>query len=252
MKMDIRFPVCLAGILLAAGTVGADDGSRRDPRAIEVLESMGAYTASLDRVVISGVTLTDSRLGAGLMVANATEVEVAVDRPGSLHIASFDGVQKKELYFHDGQLTVYDSERKYYAQANIPNDIEAAMEFALEELDVEAPLMDMIYRDSSVHLIGQKQTILYLADKTRIAGTNCHHIAIRGSDADVQIWVEEGDRPVPRKVMITSKWEGGSPRFVSNMTWVPEPDFDPDTFRFTPPEGSTNIGFIRTDRGEED
>jgi len=204
---------------VCAGTAGAQDsGVRQDARAREVLKSMSAYAASLDRVSIKGVSLSDARLGGGLMVSNSTEVEVRINRPGSLRISSFDGVESKELYFHDGVLTVFNSGRYFYAQANIPKEIEAAMEFALEELEIEAPLMDFIHRDASTHLIGSQDAILYLTDKARIGGVDCHHIAIRGDETDVQLWVEEGEQPLPRKIIITSKWEGGAPAGGSTGT----------------------------------
>ena len=251
MKMKISFSVWILAAFLAVNTCAAsEDSVQQDARAIEVLKSMSAYAASLDRVAIAGITFTDARLGAGLMVANSDEVEMIIDRPGSMYISSFDGVAKKEIYFHDGMLTVYGSEKKYYAQASIPKEIEAALEFALEELELEAPLMDLIYQDVSTHLIGSQETILYLTDKARVAGTDCHHIAIRGPEADLQLWVEEGDRPVPRKIMITSKWEGGAPRFTANLVWVPEPEIDQKTFIFEAPEGSTNIGFVESHRSE--
>jgi len=252
MIFNLRISFVLLASLVCAGSIGAQDsGVRQDARAIDVLKSMSAYAASLDRVAIKGVSFSDARLGGGLMVSNSTEVRVSIDRPGSLHISSFDGVQNKELFFYDGTLTVFNSEKGYYAQASIPKEIEAAMEFALEELEVEAPLMDLIHQDASTHLIGSQETILYLTDKARVGGTDCHHIAIRGPESDVQLWVEEGDRPLPRKIMITSKWEGGSPRFTSNLMWDLDPDFDQDKFKFKAPEGSINIGFAgQSDGGE--
>jgi hypothetical protein len=241
----------LMGFLSISTLHAQESGVRQDAKALEVLKSMSAYTASLDRFAIKSVNLTDARLGSGLMVTNSTEVKVRIDRPGSLHISSFDGVQSIELFFNDGKLTVFNSEKGYYAQASIPKNIEVAMEFALEELEVEAPLMDLIHKDASAHLLGSQETILYLTDKARIAGTDCHHIAIRGDDLDLQLWVEEGERPLPRKIMITSKWEGGAPRFTANLIWNSEPDFDQDTFLFKAPEGSMNIGFEgRADGGE--
>lgn len=251
MKVKFSYSTWLLIAFLALNTATAsENGVRQDTRAIEVLKSMSAFTASLDRVAITGITFTDARLDAGLMVANSDEVELMIDRPGSLYISSFDGAGKKEIFFHDGTLTVFGSAKKYYAQASIPKEIEAALDFSLEELEVEAPLMDLIYQDVSTHLIGSQETILYLTDKARIAGTDCHHIAIRGPESDVQMWIEEGDQPVPRKIMITSKWEGGAPRFTANLIWVADPEIDPKTFIFKAPEGSTNIGFVDSKRSE--
>ena len=131
-----------------------------------------------------------------------------------------------------------------YAQASIPDEIETAAEFALEELGVEAPLLDMIYKDASTHLLSSDETILYLTDKARVGGTDCHHLAIRGAEVDVQLWVEEGDRPVARKIMIVSKWEGGSPRFTAHLDWDTNPKFESDLFEFKAPKDAMKIEFV--------
>ena len=79
----------LLAVLIGFSTVAAQaDGAKQDARAIEVLKQMAAFTSSLDQVVIKGVTFTDARLGAGLMVSNAEEVSVSIKRPGSMLITS--------------------------------------------------------------------------------------------------------------------------------------------------------------------
>jgi hypothetical protein len=236
--------VILTALMSITAVTAQADGARQDAEAVDVLKKMSAYKSSLDQVTIKGVSLTDARLGDGLMVSNSEEVHVSIDRPGSMYISSFDGETKKGLYFHGGLLTVFNSESKLYAQSEIPKEIDAAMEFALNELGIEAPLMDMIYKDASVHLIGSDETILYLTDKARVGGTDCHHIAIRGAEVDIQLWVEEGDRPMTRKIMITSKWEGGSPRFTANLHWDTDPKFKPGMFEFKAPEGATKVEFV--------
>ena len=236
--------VVLAIVLSFSAVVAQAGGVKQDARAVEVLKQMAAHKSSLDQVTIKGVSFTDARLGGGLMVSNSEEVRVSINRPGSMHISSFDGETKKSLYFSKGQLTVYNSTRNLYAQAAIPDDIEAAVEFALEELGIEAPLLDMIYKDASVHLLGSDETILYLTDKARVGGADCHHLAIRGSEVDVQLWVEEGDRPVVLKIMIMSKWEGGSPRFTANLNWDTSPKFEPGLFEFKAPEDAVKIEFV--------
>ena len=240
-----KLPFALLALLLCFSSLIAQAGdAQQDAKAIDILKQMAAFKSSLDKVTIRGVTFTDARLGAGLMVSNSEEVYVSIDRPGSMHISNFDGETKKGLYFHDGLLTVYNSEKNLYAQANIPKDIDAAMKFALEELNVEAPLLDMIYQDAADHLINSDDTILYLTDKSRVGGANCHHIVIRSTEADVQLWVEEGDSPMVRKIMITSKWDGGSPRFTANLHWDTSPKFEPGKFEFKAPEGAFKIEFV--------
>ena len=240
-----KLPSVLLAFLLGFSSLIAQAGSvQQDAKAIDVLKQMAAHKSSLDKVTITGITFTDARLGAGLMVSNSDEVRVSIDRPGSMHISSFNGETKKSLYFHKGELTVYNSTRNLYAQASIPDDIETAAEFALEKLGVEAPLLDLIYKDASAHLLDSNEAILYLTDKARIKGTDCHHLAIRGPEVDVQLWIEEGDRPVVRKIIIMSKWEGGSPRFTANLDWETSPRFEPGLFEFKAPETAMKIEFV--------
>ena len=248
MKVKTKFTICLIGAFLAVGTVFADESAvRQDARAIDVLKNMSAYIGSLDQVVMSGVTLTDARLDGGLMISNADEVTVTIDRPGSMHISTFDGVATTEIFIHQEMLTIINSQNGLYAQAGVPHEVDAALEYALEELDLEAPLMDFILADGSVSLIGPQETVIYLTDKARVAGVDCHHIAIRGPESDVQLWVQEGDKPLPRKFMLTSKWAGGSPRHTSNVTWQTEPELDPGLFEFKAPAGSMEVVFNQRD-----
>ena len=241
-----KLPFALLALLLCFSSLIAQAGdAQQDAKAIDILKQMAAFKSSLDKVTIRGVTFTDARLGAGLMVSNSEEVRVSINKPGSLQITNFDGESSKSLYFDDGTLTVISSAANLYAQASIPKDIDAALEFSLEELGIEAPLMDMIYQDASAHLISSNETILYLTNKSRVGKTDCHQIAIRGPEADVQLWIEEGDRPLVRKIVITSKWEGGSPRFIANLHWETNPKFDPGYFEFKAPEGATKIKFVR-------
>jgi hypothetical protein len=245
MKFSVHFLTVLLLISASANTAIADSTpARQDPRAVEVLSKMSAFTACLDRLVISGEVHADARLGAGMVISNPSEIEVNIDRPGSLYISSFDGLTTKEIYIHNGQLTVFDSEHNYYARTKVPEDIEQAMQFALEEFEIETPLMDLILSDVSIHLLTGQETITYLTDKSRIRGVDCHHLVVRGLEIDLQLWVEEGDRPVPRKVLMTSKWESGSPRHLVFLDWSPRTDFDQTIFEFNAPEGSSEIKFI--------
>ena len=48
-----------------------------------------------------------------------------------------------------------------------------------------------------------------------INGVECDYLAFRTEDVDWQIWVEDGERALPRKVVITFKDQPGYPQFVA-------------------------------------
>jgi hypothetical protein len=60
----------------------------------------------------------------------------------------------------------------------------------------------------------------------------------------MQIWIASEGRPLPGKLVISSKWEGGSPRFVAFFKWDTDPAFEPDLFTFDPPDGAVRIEFL--------
>lgn len=244
----MKFRRTLAAIVLlifaGLGTVASAGESQKDAKALDVLNAMAAYSGSIDQFVIKGEVFADARLGAGLIISNPTEIEIKVDRPGSLYLQSFDGVNKKQIYIHKGQLTLYSSESGFYARAKVPETIEEAMQFAIDRFELELPLVELIFANSAIALMTEQDTILYLTDKARVSGVDCHHIAIRADAIDLQLWVEEGEQPTARKMSMTMKWEGGSPRTTALMNVSKKDGLDSKTFEFKPPEGAQEIKFF--------
>ena len=245
MKVRGCIAVLLAAVLLGMGPSPLSAGEH-DERALEVLKAMSDYKSSQDTFVIRGTSLHDARLGAGLIVSNSHEITVSLKRPASLHFSEFDGINTRELLFHKGHLTVFESVRGYYAQADVPEELDAALDFALDEMEIDAPLMDLVRANVFDHLVEMTDSIVYLTDRSRVAGTDCHHIVLRGAEVDVQLWIQQDDPPLPRRIMIIDKWEGGAPRFVANMDWKAGAKIDDSEFEFKAPEGAQQIEFIST------
>lgn len=244
MKSGMKFTAIMLLILAGSGAVANSTESHKDAKALDVLNQMAAFTASMDQLVITAEVFADARMDAGLMVSNPSEIEIKIDRPGSLYVERFDGLNTRKIYIHKGKLTIFNSENNFYARATVPEDIEDAMQYAIEELELETPLGDLIFADSALAMMTEQDVILYLTDKSRIRGVDCHHIAVRGTDIDLQLWVEEGERPAPRKISMTMKWDGGSPRSTALMEFNAASGLDPKIFDFNPPEGAQEIKFF--------
>jgi hypothetical protein len=244
----MKFRRTLAAIVLlifvGLSTVASAGESQKDTRALDVLNAMAAYSGSIDQFVIKGEVFADARLDAGLIVSNPTEILIKVDRPGSLYLHSFDGLNKKQIYIHKGQLTLYNSETNFFARAKVPETIEEAMQVAIDKFSLELPLAELIFANSAIAMMKEQDTILYLTDKSRISGVDCHHIVVRAAEIDLQLWVEEGEQPTARKMSMSMKWEGGSPRTTALMNVSKKDGFDSKTFEFKPPEGAQEIRFF--------
>jgi hypothetical protein len=80
----------------------------------------------------------------------------------------------------------------------------------------------------------------------------CEHLAFRDLDVDWQIWIEVGDKPLPRKYVITSKAVGGAPQYTLRMRdWKTNVTPAADAFSFKPPEGASGVSIsVLTDIDE--
>lgn len=228
----------------ATGAFAGDSAGNIDPKVVEVLTAMDAYMAGIDTIEMKALNSADVRLEAGLMAGQATDVHMRARKPGSFRATIVGDEENVELFISDGLLTVFSPENKYYAQTEAPESVGAALDFALEELDIDAPMSDFFKQNIAEGMMTDVHTGLYLG-LSRIRGVECHQLALRHPDFDVQIWVSTGDKPLPQKVVITSIWEGGSPRFTSLLKWNTSPNLASETFDFTAPAGAMKINFQR-------
>ncbi len=237
----LKQPGALLSILaltcIPIGNIHADDD-----QATEVLRSMGDAIASLDKFVVSGDGYIDARMDEGQIIEHSMDVTMRMSRPNAMRITNHNAESTQEIYFGDGVLTVYSQTHNFYAQTDAPEDVDAAASFAVNEIGIDAPMLDFVSSDVAGNFLRDAETVEYLG-LSRFRDITYHHIGIRMAEIDVQVWVAAEGMPLPGKMAIRSKWEAGSPRSVFFFSWNTEPDFGGKSFRFEPPEGSTRIEF---------
>jgi hypothetical protein len=135
-------------------------------------------------------------------------------------------------------------EDNVYATAEAPPTIEQMLDFARESLGLFAPGGDLVYENAYDVLMEDVVSGFYVGQSV-VGGVKCHHLAYRGNEVDWQIWVEDGDKPLPKKFIVTSKWMTGAPQFAVHVeSWNLDPKFDDDTFAFTPPANARKVDFV--------
>lgn len=230
----------VATIAAVAFTSGV---AAQEPDARALLGRMSAEIAALDSFIVKGDAYADARLAAGQIIEHASEVTLRVRRPGMMRITKRSAESTTDVFFGGGLLSVYNDENNFYAQTKLPDEIEAAVDFALNEIGVEAPFLDFVSKNISEDLLQDAEQVRHLGTSL-IRGDIFDHIAIRTPEIDIQIWIASEGPPLPGKMVISSKWEGGSPRFVGFLDWHTDPDIPSDSFRFVPPNGATEIEFV--------
>jgi len=229
---------------LAVTSLFAANASAEDVDAKSLLGRMSGEIARLNNFTVQGDAYADARLDAGRIIEHSSQVTLHLQRkPGSIRITNRNSEDTKEIYFDEGVLTVFSKNDRLYAQTEIPQGIDSMLDFAVNEVGIEAPLLDFVSADIAGDLVGDGDDVRYLGTSL-IRDEIFHHIGIRSSDVDVQIWVASTGRPLPGKLVISSKWEGGSPRFVGFFKWDTDPAFKRGLFKFEPPENAVAIEFL--------
>jgi hypothetical protein len=233
----------IAGLAIAATSFMANVTSAGDEDPRVLIEQMSAEISGLDSFVLRGELYSDARLEAGQLIENASEVTMRVRRPDAMRLTISTLESVKELYFGEGLLTFYNGLDNFYAQIVAPGGIAETADFAVHKVGIDAPLLDFLSSSIAARLQENAREVQYLGPSL-IRGQHYHHIAIRLPEIDVQIWVASKGRPLPGKMALSSKWEGGAPRTVTFFTWDTAPDFPSGKLEFTPPKDSSEIEFV--------
>ena len=212
-----------------------------DPEADLLLHRMGDYLAQAQFYSVSAEVWQDVRLGSGQQVQAGRTVELQVRRPDRFHAEVRSARRNRGLFYDGNSLTLLDRNQNFYGTIAAPANLDAAIDTATERFGITVPLEDIIDSDSYHSLMGKVESGTHLGD-VKVLGVPCEHLAYSMEKVDWQIWIEQGARPVPRKIVITYKDEEGSPEYTAIFSnWNFETKLSDFLFKFEPPAGSTKI-----------
>ena len=238
-----------AGAVLAAGvTMGASfvagpamGAETVDPDADKILRSMSTYLGGLS--TFSATADVDNEIidMAGQKLQLSSSASVLVERPGKLHATRRGPLADVEVIYDGKVVTINGKGLNVYAQFDSPGTIDDAIATVRFETGLDAPGADLLYADPYAGLASNVTSGAYLGT-AYVNGVECHHLAYRAPKVDWQIWVQAGDKPLPMKYVITSKWVTGAPEYsVRFRDWNTKPTIDPSLFAFKAPEGATKL-----------
>lgn len=134
---------------------------------------------------------------------------------------SFDADHMLEVMTRDGQ------KLQFVAQSHVsvqrPDQVRSdpvgphAVDFARDDLGLEAPAADLLSTNAYAGLMADVITGTYIGNEP-IGDRMCHHLAYHGRKADWQIWIEDGPHALPCRYVITTTDELGQPEFAISMS----------------------------------
>lgn len=216
-----------------------------DAAALEALNKMGAYLRTLNSFEMNADIVQDDVGDDGRKLQLTGQAIYKVRKPNGFTIDLISDRKVRKLYYDGKTFTLVAPRVGYYAQASAPGTIKETLAVLEEKYSVEVPLQDLFHwgepgdgRD--------KLTEGFYVGPARIDGVETDQYAYSTGDLDWQLWITRGEKPFPRRIVITDTSDETHPQFSATMTWSPNASFTDADFAYAPPAGTNKIVFGTT------
>ncbi|MCC8943600.1 DUF2092 domain-containing protein [Bradyrhizobium sp. Arg62] len=227
----------LAGVLaiaLPTSQCWAQDAER-------IVKAMSDYLGSAKTIALTFDTDIEVITPDVQKLQFTSSGQVTLSRPDKLRATRVGGYADVELVFDGKALTVLGKNINAFAQVEAPGSIDQLVQRLRDEFSVSLPGADLLLSRSYDELMMGVLDAKYIG-RGVVDGVECEHLAFRNEDADWQLWVEVGARPIPRKYVITSKAVAAAPQYTLRIkefrTDAPQAA---DAFAFKAPASAKKI-----------
>lgn len=232
------------GAAPAGGATTADPGSAADsavdPAAKAALERMGAYLRSLQVLQVEVTSTREEVFDNGLKSQSEWVTNLVARKPDRLFAHTTSDAQDRQFFYDGKQFTLWAERTELFATVPAPPTIAELVRALEENFGIEIPLVDL-FRWGTAEDASASITAAMDLGPGSVGGTTCHHYAFRQEALDWQIWIQEGDYPLPRKLVLTTTTDEARPQFVATYTWNLAPSFNDAAFTFDPPASAHRI-----------
>ncbi len=248
----MRGKIFLAMAILGAMLLGAPGWSAQEakgeppptPDPLKVLQQMCDFLKAQKQFAFQAEVVDDRVYQDGKKLQYAFGLEVFARRPDRLKVVAAGDLENKELFYDGKSLTLYEKPNNLYAAMTVPGSIDAALDQAHKEYGLRVALADLACANLGDLVKAGVQHALYVG-RHRVHGIPCHHLALDRDDLHIQIWVQTGNQPLPRKVVITQKRLPHSPTWSAYIArWNLKAKLPDKVFVFKPPPGAQQIKFL--------
>jgi hypothetical protein len=218
--------------------------SRSQQLARELLSGMATRLATLPGFEVTLAGSYDALQESGQKIEFNEVRAVALLRPDKLRMEQWRSDGARDLIVFDGRtISVFDGEAGVYAQAPQPGSLDDAVVYFVRDLGMRLPLAALLTKRFAAEL-QQRVTSVDYVEYTEILPVPAHHIAGRTAAVDFQVWIADGDQPLPLRIVLTYVNEPGQPQFRAQfLDWRLQAPAGAGVFSFTAPAEARQIAF---------
>ena len=214
------------------------------PQPVVVLKQMAAYLRSLDRFTVRVEKTTELILPNDQRLHSDQTAEIAIQKPNRLRVSFLNLSGGRQLFYDGANFSLYTPEANVYASTAAAPTIDETLDLLATRYRISLPVTDILVANPDSRLAQNFTSETYVG-RILVRGVPCHHLAFQTPAVDWEIWIEDGPKPLPRRLVLTDKSVEGSPQMTANLSdWNLTPSFSTDYFTFKPPQNAQRITFL--------
>ena len=229
--------VCMLWLLLLTPALA----QQPENEAMAILKAMSEYVGSQQTIQLtfdSDIEIITPQLEK---IQFTNSGDALLRRPDRLRAHRKSGHADVTMYFEGQTVKIHEKNVNGFAGFDLTGSIDQLIQALREGHGIALPGADLLLTDSFSLLSADVMEAKYIGTGI-IDGRECAHLAFRNFDTDWQLWVEEGEYPIPRKMVVTSKTMNSAPQYTVRIkSWKTDVDPRPEDFSFTLPAGATKL-----------
>jgi hypothetical protein len=210
-----------------------------EPDVADALRRMGTTLAAAPAFTVRMRAQREGRLPNDQVVLLGATSEVLARRPDRLAARVGSDLGSFSLWYDGAAVTVWNPTQNVYAASPATGTLEQTVAWLEDRLGLEIPIRPLLAADPYAVLVEDGKTTGVHVGRSVVGDAAVDHYALRNPDADWEIWIEAGPRPLPRRVSVVEHGDRGPSRVTIEFEdWNLAPRLPDRAFAFVPPPGA--------------
>jgi hypothetical protein len=229
-----------------AATAANPAGPALDPEAKAAIDRMGAYLRTLKTFEVTATGFSEDVLESGQKVTMPGTLTYAVATPDKMFAEIANDRTLRRFYFDGSKVTIDAPRHKLYTDAPLKGTINTLIDVADQKYGIAFPLQDLFTWGNPARPVPAPTSGFKVGPET-VGDTKVDHYAFRQPGVDWQVWIAQGDKPLPLRIVMTNRDDPAKPQYAADLAWKTGVTFAPDRFTFAPPAGAARIALATVD-----
>lgn len=210
--------------------------------AVAALKEMSNFLTSANTMEIVSNGSLDVVTNNGQRIQLDGTTTYRIRRPAGFVIDYQSDIKSRRFLYDGKNFTVYSPKLGYYSTVAAPASNREVLKTIYDKFGIALPLEDLFrWGDGSSDERLKALQSAYDVGPATIDGVATDHYAFREADVDWEVWIQQGDQPFPRKVVIVDRNDPAKPTFVARLQWKLNPTYSDSDFTFVPDSSAKKI-----------